>query len=294
MLPACVSLQQSAAPATRLLNAEWVEDEQQSLQSFVGLELEEALRGTLEEMEFLSGLRVVRVVQGSPAESAGLKRGDIVHSADGVELAGLDQWEAALQSAADQVALEIERDEGLHPLTVSVVRRGSGALPPAHAWIDRFKLRAVLRTKIVDGKPVAEIVRLVDRSPLADHGVSAGAYVTGLEGAALHGAQHLVQHIQSLDYGDDVVLEILQNQESREVDLTLWEPERQVTAFSFPILFHYKSDPPNDTVKSSFLDLWLFALFAYERQGLTRRYSILRFIKFETRVGELTEVTEGG
>lgn len=70
-------------------------------------------------------VRVVRVSDDSPAESAGLRVGDRIVSIDGTPVANLETlWTQLWRGAAErEVALEVERDGSAQTLTVTTVDR---------------------------------------------------------------------------------------------------------------------------------------------------------------------------
>jgi serine protease Do len=76
----------------------------------------------------LDGLLVRGVVEGAPAEAAGLREGDLLTEAGGQALLSADDLHDALDSAADTLELRLVR--GVEPLTVVVAL---DAAPPAEA-----------------------------------------------------------------------------------------------------------------------------------------------------------------
>jgi serine protease Do len=64
------------------------------------------------------GLLVRHVADGSPADRAGLRRGDLIVSVDGSETDRLDALHAALDSGANAIALGVVR--GTEELAVTI------------------------------------------------------------------------------------------------------------------------------------------------------------------------------
>jgi S1-C subfamily serine protease len=82
--------------------------------SYIGVGGQQAgRRGGAEPESRPAGILVMSVEPSSPAEVAGLRRGDVIVSFDGQELAGIDDLHRAL--TADRIGL---------PAPVSVLRRG--------------------------------------------------------------------------------------------------------------------------------------------------------------------------
>jgi membrane-associated protease RseP (regulator of RpoE activity) len=276
----------------RFLGAEWVATGNGAAQTFAGLVLEEALLGSLEDLDFAMGLRVAEVVEGSPAEAAGLRRGDVVVRVGDLALESLDQWAGLLDAAetGQTWQLEVERDHDLHRVDLVLAVRFYGELPATAQCIERLKLRAVFESR----SGAVHLVRLLAGSPLDVAEVPPGSRLVAIDEVELRSARQLAEAIAACDYGDSITLEVRgEGREPREVDVTLWEPPTRLTEVSLPILFYYDEDPVDDRVEVSFLDFWLFSVFGYERDGATRRYSILRFIAWETGTGELADLAAG-
>ena len=82
--------------------------------------------GTVPDFSFAGpGVKVDEVVAGSPAEKAGLRKGDILHSLAGKPIESLRGYSQILGTLApgDEVDLEIERDGARRTVKVTVVAR---------------------------------------------------------------------------------------------------------------------------------------------------------------------------
>jgi S1-C subfamily serine protease len=99
-----------------------------AVKPFVGLDVEESLAGSLDQMEFMAGLRVAAVTPGSAAETAGIHANDRLVKADGAAMERKDQWSAflAAKKPGDTATLTLERDGGLREVPVTVASRGGG------------------------------------------------------------------------------------------------------------------------------------------------------------------------
>jgi membrane-associated protease RseP (regulator of RpoE activity) len=269
-------------------------------QAFVGVELEEALSGSLEAMEFMGGLRVASVAAGSPAEAAGIRAGDRVVEAGRagerpVQLERLDQWAALLAQSnpGDELVLSVERGGGVASHFLRAAARGAGARPPARRFLERRKARCVVETELadVDGRrrSVARLVELAPSSPLRAAGLSEGARILALDGAELAGAADFARRVSALPWGARVELDVEDERGRRTVRAKLWEPERHLTAFELWPLLAWAESPDESRAAFELLDLWLIWLVKYEREGGTSRTSILRLIEWETGAGALTE-----
>lgn len=296
LLVACVlsgCVYQSLDPGSqRFLGAAWVADRQAAETVFVGLTLEETLAGSLDELDFAAGLRVTAVDPASPAEAAGIRRGDVVVAVNEAELVGLEQWSALLAAAApgEDWRLSIEREHGLHVVSLRTRERAQGQLEAPQLYIERLKLRAKLRSVVGTQGSAVEVVARLPGSPLTEAGIEVGDRLVSLDGRPLPDAGFLAAALDGRDFGEEIELGVSGPSGVDQVSLELWSPPRHLTALWLPILFHYEDRPAEDRTRVAFLDLWLFSLFAYERQGVTRRYSILRIFGWETGSGELAEL----
>lgn len=290
----CVELNQEPLPEGTLFGAvEPLAQEVAGEQPFVGLTLEERVAGSLEDLVFETGLRVVRVAAGSPAERAGIRPGDLIVEADQRKVSGLDGWQAVLagRRPGEELALGVERDQGLRQVQVEVQGRAGGVLPPATRFAERLKARVVLETVAGERGIEARVAELLPGSPLAAAGIAAGARIERLNGAWVRDAATLAKRLAAAPYGAEVTLDVQDAGGARSIEVELYEPERRLTALRVPILFRFERDLAGERSEFAVLDLWIVALYDYRRQMSTVRHRILRFFAVETGVGELEEET---
>lgn len=289
----CIELTQVAPGQERLPAAVAAAPEPTAGAAFLGLELEEVLQGSLEDLEFLAGLRVVRTTPGSPAARAGLGAGDLLVKAGGLELQTLDQWEALRRSLreGERLRLAVSRDLGLVEVEIEAGSGMEAALPAATRFLERRKARVVVETDVAaGGSPAARIEELPPDSPLAECGLQVGDRITSLDGEEIAGARDLVERLEARPFGARVTLGFERDGVADQRRVGLWAPPRRITGLAVPILFHFDRDLSQDRTSWELVDLWLISLFGYERDGATRKFSLLRFFRFETGTGELQEV----
>ena len=117
--------------------------------------------------------------------------------------------------------------------------------------------------------------------------------VRSIDGTAVHSDRALIKRLQALEPGTkvDVGFEAPVDAagELRQATVELRQEKTRVTKFSIPILFTYRADTSGEESYHTFLNLWLIWLYKYDRTGEERRWSILRFFRFESGVGELGE-----
>jgi len=97
--------------------------------AFVGLVLAEEPQG--------GGARVTQVISGSPADDAGLKKGDVITAVDGRSVSSVADVRGALQdkSTGDKVIFSVRRDGQEEEVAVTLGRRAEALpqpLPPGN------------------------------------------------------------------------------------------------------------------------------------------------------------------
>jgi len=106
-------------------------------------------------------LRVVAVVEGSPAERADLRTGDVIIAVDGTEVLGLSQSEAILlirgQEVGTEAVLTVVREGQAQPLTIRAVREEVEV--PTAVWEVRRAGVGYLRVSFFGARTSAEVSR---------------------------------------------------------------------------------------------------------------------------------------
>lgn len=266
---------------------------------FVGVDLEESLSGSLDQLEFLAGLRVAAVVAGSPAEAAGVRPNDRIVKADGAEVERRDQWSAWLagRKPGDAATLTIERDGGLRDVKVTVAARAAAATAATRRFVERKKARVVVETVMDEtagrSRALCQLVELAPSSPLKEAGLEVGTRIVALEGEPLQGAGDFCRRISALPYGANVQFEVVRGDGTKKVDVTLYKPPRELTKLQLWPLFGWEESADGMQSGFEFVDLWIIWIVKYERKGETRAWNILRLIHWETGQGQLSEEPAG-
>lgn len=217
---------------------------------------EQASRSFGGPLETQIGLRLTQVVEGSPADEAGLKRGDVLITADGQTLDQPDALAQVLEDKqpGDSLTLEVQTGEetrdvtvtlGEHPeqegapylgIRYSALRMpvmpdsdpmpwipenpdGDNPLPPGHPPFDGLPFPP---GDLASGALIQEIV---EDSPAADAGLQVGQIVQSVDGKSLTTPEALVEAIAAHQPGDQVTLSVFdpQSGETSEVEVTLGE-----------------------------------------------------------------------
>ena len=143
------------------------------------------------------------------------------------------------------------------------------------------------------GRGGVVLVTTGPEGPFARAGILVGSSVRSIDGVAVHSDRALIRRLQALEPGTkvDVVYDEPdgENAGARTARVELREEETRITRILFPILFSYRAAASGAESSVALLNLWLIWLYKYERTGAERRWSILRFFRFATGVGELGE-----
>jgi len=262
----------------------------------LGLTVEANESDSLERLEVLPGARVRSVERGGPAALAGLQSGDVVLGANGMALADRDGFRAIAGKVKPGELLTLEVRRGTVVSEMRVIAGGieEKTIPRELYRADPLKSRAGYRTVLVgrgDEKRVAaELVKVFPRSPLPGCGLVVGDRITRLEGRPLTSAQDLVRRLlEEHAFGDDVEITILSGSGEETLEVSLWAPRRRISGLRIPLLFTYESSLKPDRTSWDILDLFIFSLFGYRRDGGEREYRILSLFRFRTGYGELVE-----
>lgn len=262
--------------------------------AFLGLHTEENDSGSLDNLFFLPGLRVLRVVENSPAARAGLQPGDTLLAWNDIELHDPAALDARVDGTAPDTAVELKVQRGDTVFGVPVTLQAAGE-PAARArplWrLDPARSRAGWITT-----PRGVLLASAhDDSPFPRAGVALGDRVLALDGQPVLSDRDLIRRLQQHEPGASVQVDV-EHADGRQQ--TLWvqlqqQPTR-LTGFGLPLLVAYDATSDGASSQLSLLDLWVFQLFQYEREGQERRWQLLELfgfplIRFSAGVGELTE-----
>jgi S1-C subfamily serine protease len=263
--------------------------------AFLGLNTEENSTGSLDGLLFKPGVRVVRVVENSPAEAAGMSPGDVVLALDGETLNDPGTLEALVQrhAAGASIELTVQRGDTAFgvPITLAAVSAAAGQPARTLYRLDPARSRAGWST----GQGGVVLVAAADDSPVRRAGMAVGDVVLALDGEPMRSARELIRALTAREPGERVSLTLAgEDGRRRELDLKLLEPERRLTEFKIPFLFRYERSPDGSTTSVDVLDLWFFELIAYARDDGETRWTILEIFGFDvfsfaTGVGELAE-----
>lgn len=177
-----------------------------------------------------AGVLVAAVVPGSPAEEAGLQRGDIILEIDGAAVnSPLDLHEAIqTKEAGDTIEVSVQR--GSERLTYSVElgeqdgQAYLGVQPCGGLFFGMGPLGGRLGP-FVAGEPAFLITRVIPDSQADKAGLQEGDRIVGIDGEPVETGQRLADIIQTREPGDRIELEVIRpgEEETLQIEVTLGE-----------------------------------------------------------------------
>ncbi len=256
--------------------------------AFLGLKTQENDSGSLDALFFEPGARVSRVIESSPAFSAGVQVGDVVLALDEHEVDDPAALDALVDAAGAEavVSLRVQRGDTVFDVPVTLRAREAGAKPPEVLF---RKDASRSRAGWVSGRGGAVLVSAPADSPVLAAGLELGEVVLAVEGREVHSARALIRELERHEPGASVELSVASEAGPRQVALELASTPRRTTKASVPILFTYKAAADGSRASFVLLDLYVISLFRYTRSGAEREYRVLRWIRYSSGVGELGE-----
>jgi len=189
-----------------------------------------------------SGAMVVTVAKDSPAEKAGLARGDVIQSVDGKALDATNTLTTLIgaHKAGDTVKLSVwtaRRGAAASTKDVAVVLAANPSkADAAYLGVEYRDIPAVTqapgtqtpgdRTPAIPlpgmprGVAGTVVTDVTADSPAAKAGVKTGDIITIFDGTRVSGSDEIVQAVAGHKPGDSVSLTVFRTAEGRTVDLT--------------------------------------------------------------------------
>ncbi|MDT8398921.1 MAG: PDZ domain-containing protein [Pseudomonadales bacterium] len=253
---------------------------------------------SLSNLAVLPGVRVRAVTPNGAAAAAGIQVGDVILAIDDLETNQADVVQALALDTPEprSFVFRLRRNTTVIAATV-LARPAAGALTAAQELfrVDPILTRAGYRTEVLqlsDGssRSAVRVVELFPQSPLPAHGLAAGDLLLALDGSPLQSAQGLIDRLHN-EYapGAAVSLSVYRNNAISEQKLRLWDPGRRISRVALGPLLRYEHSLAPDRVRFAVLDLWLFAVYRYTREGGERAHSLLGLINFTSGYGNLVE-----
>jgi S1-C subfamily serine protease len=171
-----------------------------------------------------NGVTIEDVVSGSPADTAGLKVGDIIKAVDGTDTTTAQQLSDTIGSHApgDEVTLSIlsQGDTGPHDVSVTLGERPAQTTTPPQT--QPYRTQGMLDILGVTGQWQSDgllIQSISDSSPLKDSGLQAGDLITQIDGTPI--TQGFPGILMQILRSDKVTVTVMRNGQEQNIDITL-------------------------------------------------------------------------
>jgi S1-C subfamily serine protease len=155
-----------------------------------------------------SGAQIVRVSAGSPAEKAGLKRGDVITAMDGTTFEQGEELSAIIAARKPGDTVTIELLENRNDTRTVEVTLGENPQDPSKAWLGveyRMAFRIEGSTPWATRPQILMGVRVTGVSkggPAAEAGIARGDLLTSIDGNPVRTATEIADALRSFKPGD--------------------------------------------------------------------------------------------
>lgn len=176
-----------------------------------------------------SGILIAGVVSDSPAEKAGLRRGDILLAIDGEEVNTLAELQKIIRAhePGDKVKLQVQRGDRKITVTATLEKAPGEettaflGIRPSNDDLGNAAPPEIRKFGIFRG---ARILEVMEDSPAEQAGLQAGQIITAVNGQPLRQAKDLNSWLAGSKPGERVELTVLQTDgEEKVVEVTLAE-----------------------------------------------------------------------
>jgi S1-C subfamily serine protease len=136
-----------------------------------------------------TGMKVIRVEPGSPAQKAGIEIGDVIVAANGVPVTGVEVLSAVLKKSGPSLTVTVRDTRTGRDLPVEVKVGGPDAVTPVPIPADTpvqsgagQKLGAVTELVFYDVNPAVKVTEVEPGSPAARAGIEPGDIIIEANG----------------------------------------------------------------------------------------------------------------
>ncbi|MEZ5357934.1 MAG: PDZ domain-containing protein [Candidatus Zixiibacteriota bacterium] len=210
------------------------------------------------------GIVVVDIINGSPADEAGLEEGDVIIGFDGHDIDGSKALKDFVvdKNIGDKVTVVYMRGDDTKKTTIEIASRPeefekqvliekNGPFGYARTWMNNGEKSGYIGVSIQDlneqlgdyfgvqdGNGVL-VVEVMDDSPAAKAGLKAGDVVIGVDDQSIEASQDLQEYIAAKSEGDKVDVKLLRRGEKKTLSVEVAESEMGMNAFTFPNLGNF-------------------------------------------------------
>lgn len=217
--------------------------------------LDDELRAEL-KTELKEGAYVIEVIEDTPAEKIGLKKGDIITAVDATKVSGPEDLSEAIKShePGDKVKVTWFRDGKKNTASAELDEHETKAFAyayrnPGHGdaewdmeYLDDMKMLAEPRAflgvnpaddDVAENSNGAAIGKVEDGTAAETMGIKEGDVITSVNGDAIADFRALADKIRSMEPGDAVTVVVERNGARHTLSGTLGESKDFMRTFSF-------------------------------------------------------------
>jgi serine protease Do len=212
--------------------------------TYLGVSLAEIDTNRAKELKLKEdyGVEITRVEEGSPAEKAGVKAGDVVLEYNGQRVEGMEQFGRMVREtpAGREVKLTISRDGALETLTATLASRKGRALSDFHIEMPEIRIPDIpqiytatrtarlgveaesLGTQLAEYFGVKEgvLVRSVRENTAAQKaGIKAGDVITKVDGMPVTSPSELSGAVRSASAKKTYSVELMRERKAQNVSV---------------------------------------------------------------------------
>jgi predicted metalloprotease with PDZ domain len=248
-----------------LAGTTWAASKVSEETAWLGVQLQALTDDLKEAMDMdadAQGVLVAAVVDGSPADKAGLEDGDVILSLDGQNMTSVKQMVDAIRAAApgDVVTIEVLRDGRHRTMDVELgkadkdmrvrdvyipdVSQLEGLTNKAHKWVQAWdQERGYLGVGILDvnadlgeyfkvkeGEGVL-ITSVAEDSPAEEAGLKAGDVVLEYDGKDVKKAGEFRDYVASTEPGKEVSMVVKRKGRNKTLDVEIGEMDTPMSSF---------------------------------------------------------------
>lgn len=272
--------------------------------AFTGIYVGEAADSLEELADEGPGVVVLRVVENSPGERAGLERDDVIleirvnDAADPVAIGWPSQWRQIELGATPGDVLRIVYERAAverRTALTAVVRHRHPDRIDAERFREEEKVGVVVRaaTEVeahAAGLPPgggAVVVGMSRRSPWRHAGLRFNDLIARVDDATVAHPQSVIAAIARADADTTLTLQIMRDGETLSVNAPLSAREQELKGFTIPLLFSHEDD--RGTSDTSLL----LGLLGYKETAVAWEFRLLWFIRFTGGEAERLRSVEG-
>ncbi|NOX36543.1 MAG: PDZ domain-containing protein [Calditrichaeota bacterium] len=179
------------------------------------------------------GVRIGYVIPDSPADEAGLKKGDIIVRVDDRPIYSPKRlaWLMGQYEPGDEVTLEIYRDGKKKLVTVQLGKRPRhriGFLKRTYLGVKLQTLNPALRKFF--GAPEDQgvlIAEVHEDSPAAEAGLQVGDVILKMDRKIIRSIRDVYRVLDFFEPGDEITVEILRDKKKQKISVILGEREAE-------------------------------------------------------------------